>query len=325
MHPEFLNIFGFSIAWYGVLITAGVLGGALLAHRLAERRGLDTNLLGDMIFWTVLWGVVGARVFYVLTSPDEFRGAPLLDVINIRRGGISIHGGVVFGVLTILYYQWRYNINFYRYADLMAYGLALGIIGGRLGNFFNGADTVGRRTGWPVGFTWPEPGSPILGIFNGERNWTGFPGICVTPGSPDELANVVCALGGGTIVRGPVHLAQIYGLLVGVVLLIATRYWLRSPRPGWVTWNFILWYSVLRSVFEETFRLNPLLWPVYLNEGANAPGIGLFTWTQLFSIPLILVAAYMVWRIARRPVQVGDPAIARGQADPRAAASPRAE
>lgn len=326
MYPELVNIFGFSIAWYGVLITLGVLGGALLAHRLAEQRGLNTSLLGDMIFWTVLWGVVGARVFYVLTSADEFRGASLLDIINIRRGGISIHGGVVFGVLTILYYQWRYGINFYRYADLMAYGLALGIIGGRLGNFFNGADTVGRLTGWPVGFTWPEPGSPILGIFRSPRNWSSFPGVCVDPTGPDELASITCALGGGTVVRGPVHLTQIYGLLIGVVLLVLTYFWLRSRKPGWVTWNFILWYSVLRSVFEETFRLNPLWWQVYLNEGPNAPGIGLFTATQLFSIPLVLVAAYMVWRIARSPAPADDPPVVRAPEPPRQkSVRPRAE
>ncbi|HEX2864425.1 MAG TPA: prolipoprotein diacylglyceryl transferase [Deinococcales bacterium] len=308
MHPVLVNIFGLSIAWYGVLITIGVLVGAVLAQRLAARRGLNVDLLGDMIFWTVLWGVVGARVFYILTSPDEFRGASFLQLINIRQGGISIHGGVVFGVLVILYYQLRYRINFYRYADTMLYGLALGIIGGRIGNFFNGTDTMGRLTGWPIGYTWPNPGAPILGIFKSPDNWTGFPGLCYNPPQDTKIEPAAFFCQGGQFLRGPVHLTQIYGVLIGVVLVVCTYYWLKSKRPGWAMWNFVLWYSVLRSVFEETFRLNPLWWKVYLNEGPHAPGIGLFTATQLFSVPIILVAAYMLWRIRNQPVPADLPA-----------------
>jgi len=280
----------------------------VLANRLAAARGLNTDLLSDMIFWAVLWGLVGARVFYIFTSLDEFRGASLLKLINIREGGISIHGGVVFGVFVLLYYQWRYRINFYRYSDLMAYGLAFGIIGGRIGNFFNGSDTIGRLTSWPIGFTWPAEGSPILGIFRSENNWTGFPGFCQAGGTYQMLNEALCQLTGGSYLRGPVHLTQIYGALIGVALAVMTYLWLRSKRPGWVTWNFILWYSVLRSVFEETFRYNPLWWKVYLSEGPDAPGIGLFTATQLFSIPIALVAAFMLWRIARQPEQPHDAA-----------------
>ncbi len=303
MHPELVNIFGFPIAWYGVLITAGVLIGVVMAHRLARARGLNTNLLSDMTLWAVLWGVVGARVFYVLTSPGEFRGASFLQIINIRQGGISIHGGVVFGLIVILYYQWRYKINFYRYVETMGFGLALGIIGGRIGNFFNGSDTMGRLTSWPIGFTWPEVGSPILGIFTGARNWQGMPGLCALPNAAnpiDVVLGPMCA--GGQLVRGPVHLTQLYGAIIGLILFIACFFWLRSKRPGWAFWQFVLWYSVLRSVFEESFRLNPLAIKLYLSEGTAHPGIGLLTWTQLLSIPIIIVAIFMLWRIKRMPI-----------------------
>jgi phosphatidylglycerol---prolipoprotein diacylglyceryl transferase len=302
MHPELLNIFGFKIAWYGVLITLGVLIGTVLAGRIAQQRGLNTKLLSDMTIWVVLWGVVGARLMYIATNPSQFIGAPFMHWINTREGGIAIHGGVIFGILVILYYQWRYKINFYRYADLMIPGLALGIMGGRLGNFFNGSDTMGRLTGWAGGFIWPKPGDPILGVFKSDLNWTGFPGLCRTDTSVDILPQSLCH---GEYLRGPVHLTQIYGVIIGLMLLVAGFYWLRSKRPGWATWQFILWYSVLRAGWEETFRLNPLWWKVYLNEGTNAPGIGLFTATQLFSIPIIIVAVVMLVVIARRPEEPG--------------------
>jgi phosphatidylglycerol---prolipoprotein diacylglyceryl transferase len=299
VHPELFNIFGFKVAWYGVLITLGVLVGAIVAQRMAEKRGLNANLLSDMTVWVVAWGVVGARLMYIATSPGQFIGTPFLHWINIREGGISIHGGVIAGIMVILYYQRRYKINFYHYADLMTPGLALGVIGGRIGNFFNGSDTMGRLTGWPVGFTWPSVGEPILGIFKGENNWAGMPGLCKVGETWDVLPKILCR---DEYVRGPVHLTQIYGAVIGIILTIAAFYWLRSKRPGWATWQFILWYSLLRGGVEETFRLNPL-WPkVYLSEGPNAAGIGLFTVTQVFSIPIVILAAYMLYVIARRPL-----------------------
>ena len=315
MHPELLNIFGFKIAWYGVLITLGVLIGAVLANRMAERRGLNTNLLSDMIVWCVAWGVVGARVMYIATSPSQFIGTPWTHWINIREGGIAIHGGIIFGIFVILYYQWRYKINFYQYADLMAPGLALGIIGGRLGNFFNGSDTMGRLTGWPVGYTWPNPGDAILGFFKTANNWTGFPGLCKRGNEWEVIGQELCTAFKGEYARGPVHLTQIYGVIIGAILLVAGFYWLRSKRPGWATWQFILWYSVLRAGWEETFRLNPLWWNVYLSEGKDAAGIGLFTATQLFSIPIILLAIVMLVVIARRPEvpHAAPPALASAQ------------
>jgi phosphatidylglycerol:prolipoprotein diacylglycerol transferase len=311
VHPELFklpdNFFipflsGFSVAWYGVLITMGVLIGAWIANRMAARRGLDTNLLSDMIFFSVLWGVIGARVLYVATSFSQFQFVPgegigqwLLKVINIREGGMSIHGGLLFGIAALLYYQWRYKVNMYKYADLFVPGVALGIIGGRIGNFFNGADTIGRFTNTGVGFTWPGFGDSILGIFNAQRNWTGMPGLCKQPNG-DGIVALLCVNGDPS--RGPVHLTQIYGVFIGVALTIACFYWLRSRRPGWAFWQFVLWYSILRAGVEETFRLNPLTVRLFVD---NNLGIGLLTFTQIVSIPLIALALWQLARIRRQP------------------------
>lgn len=307
MHPELFKIGSFAVAWYGVLITLGVLIGAVVGSRLAERRGLNANLMSDMIFWAVLWGVVGARVVYVLTSASQFTQNAdepfftwLIRLINIREGGLAIHGGLIFGIAALYYYQRRYKINFYQYADLFVPGVALGIIGGRLGNFFNGNDTVGRLTASPLGWTWPNTGSSILGIFTGERNWQGLSSLCFVNG---ETKNGVDCLLNQAAVRGPVHLTQIYGVFIGVALTIAAFYWLRSKRPGWVFWQFIFWYSLLRSVVEETFRLNPLFLKLWIDDGPKGLGVGLLTLTQIYSIPLCLLALFMLWRIGKQPEQ----------------------
>lgn len=284
MDPVAFQIGGFAIAWYGILITAGILIGAWIATRLARERGLDVNLFNDMVLWAVAWGVVGARIVFVLTSPHAFQNATFFDYINIRQGGISIHGGLAGGLLVLLYYAWRYKINFYRYAELMIPGVALGIIGGRIGNIMNGSDTVGRVTGWDIGYIWPPEAR-------------GFHDAMCNPSLRLNLAQY-CENG---IVTAPVHFTQLYGVFIGVLILIGAYFWLKSRKPGWAFWQFWLWYSILRAVFEETFRLNPLPWKVYLNEGRDAPGIGLFTDTHIASIPIILISLFMLYRIARRP------------------------
>ena len=303
--PVLSSLGGFSIAWYGVLITMGVMIGAVIATRIAERRGLNTNLLSDMVFWSVVWGVVGARLGYVVTSPRNFVYTSqdtiftwLGKIANIREGGLSIHGGVILGIIVLIYYARRYKINFYQYVDLYAPGLALGIIGGRLGNFFNGADTIGRLTTLPIGWTFPGWGDNILGIFTAQRNWAGMPGLC-KPTTGEVTVSPLCQVG-VEYLRGPVHLTQMYGVFIGVILTIAVFYWLRSKRPGWVFWNMILWYSILRAGIEETFRLNPLTWKVFED---NNLGIGFFTFTQLFSIPLIIISLLMLERIKKEPEQ----------------------
>jgi phosphatidylglycerol---prolipoprotein diacylglyceryl transferase len=292
MHPVFFQIGNFAIAWYGVLITLGVVIGAMIGTRMARARGLNEDLFSNLILWSVLWGVIGARVFFVATSWDLFRGKsglPLLqDVINIRQGGISIHGGLIFGVGALIYLCRKHRINFYRYADLFVPGVCFGIIGGRLGNIMNGSDTVGRVTGWPVGYVWPD--------------WArGFHDAMCNPNLQENLVAYCTTRGGLRVMTAPVHFTQLYGVIIGIILSVLVFRWLRSRRPGWTFWQFWLWYSILRAGWEETFRLNPLSPTLYLSEGLDKAGVGLLTFTQIGSIPLILAALYFLSRLRRQP------------------------
>ncbi|GGL97699.1 prolipoprotein diacylglyceryl transferase [Deinococcus aerophilus] len=294
MNPVFLQIGSFTIAWYGVLITLGIVAGAWIGTRMARERGLNVNLFSDMILWMIIWGLIGARLVFVLTSWGQFSGTPfpriLFDIINLRAGGISIHGGLIGGILVLIYYTRRYKLNFYQYADLCVPGVAFGIIGGRIGNIMNGTDTVGRVTGWAVGYRWPDS----------ARSFHN--GMCVPNPNPNmDLSQYCQTIGGQLVMTAPVHFAQLYGVIIGIILSVAAFFWLRSLKPGWTFWQFWLWYSVLRAGWEETFRLNPLLPNVYLSQGLDKSGIGLLTETQLISIPLIIVSIWMLIRIRNRP------------------------
>ena len=275
MDPTLIQIGSFRIAWYGLFLTLAIFGAFELAKRILKGWGFDPNRFEQIAFWAVIWGVIGARLGYVITSPAEFNANPI-EALYIWRGGLSFHGGMIGGMIPLIYYARRYGAPLWPYFDAIVPGVALGIIAGRLGNFMNGSDTVGRLTTWPIGFTWPTSA-------------VGFPGVC--KGINDISEYTQC---GAALVRGPVHLTQIYGVIIGIVLLALAFYWIRQNRSyGYVFWQFVLWYSVLRAGIEETFRLNPLLIKSYVNESA---GIGFFTTTQVISIPLIIAAIVILAR-----------------------------
>lgn len=303
MDPILVQIGPIAIRWYGVLIALGVVAGGAWGVREARRRGLDPDALLDMAPWLVLGGILGARLVFVATSPGAVfgPGSTPLDALAIWKGGASIHGGVLGAVAATWLYARAKRLNMWAYLDLMTPAGAIGIIGGRLGNIMNGSDTTGRLTRWPIGVTWPEPGQDIFGAFGrvvfGDDLWRGYRGICDL-GSDVALAQ--CAQLGGEIVRGPVHFTQFYGVLVGV-LLVPIVWWAfrRSRRPGFAFWYFVLWYSVIRSVIEEPFRDNPLPIRLFVSDGIDGVGVGLFTLTQIVSLALVLLAIAMLARVAR--------------------------
>lgn len=280
-----LQIGPLAIRWYGLLIAAGVVFGSIWALHAARKRKMDTEKLLDSAVWLVLAGIIGARLVYVITSPGNFfgPGANPLDAFKVWEGGISIHGGVI-GIMVALYFYARSKgMNMWDMLDVLTPVGALGIIGGRIGNFMNGSDTGGRLTELPIGFTWPEPGTETFGAVGrfifGDNLWQFSPPVCNTVPFGDPCT---------------VHLTPLYGMLVGVALIFVIGWALnRNRMAGFVFWQFVMWYSLLRSVIEEPFRDNPLFLNVYLNESA---GIGLFTLTQLISIPLIVFA---LWQISR--------------------------
>jgi phosphatidylglycerol---prolipoprotein diacylglyceryl transferase len=284
MDPIIVTIGPLALRWYGVLIALGVVAGAVWTLRAARGRGLDAEWLLDMAPWMVGAGIIGARLVYVVTSPSAFfgPGGEPLRAFYVWEGGVSIHGAVV-GIMLVL--AWRARLKGYdlwRYLDVLAPVAAFGIIGGRIGNFMNGTDTGGRLTDWPIGFTWPAPGTATLGEFGrlvfGEPLWLYAPPVCRTLpfGEP-------CV----------VHLTPAYGALVGVALVGIIAWALARTRvPGAVFLHLVVWYSVLRSVLEEPFRDNPLPWPAYFDA---AGGVGLFTLTQLMSVPIVLIALYLLW------------------------------
>lgn len=139
-----ITIFGFSIAFYGIIIGIGMLLGITLAARDAERRGIGEDTVYDFALLGIVCGVIGARLYYVFFQWDNYRGN-LLEILNLRAGGLAIYGGVIGGILSLMVYCKRKKQNFLNLADSLILGVLVGQILGRWGNFFN-AEAFGRYT-----------------------------------------------------------------------------------------------------------------------------------------------------------------------------------
>ena len=139
-----ITIFGFSIAFYGIIIGIGMLLGITLAARDAEKRGIGEDTIYDFALLGIVFGVIGARLYYVFFRWDNYRGN-LLEILNLRAGGLAIYGGVIGGILSLMVYCRRKKRNFLNLADSLILGVLVGQILGRWGNFFN-AEAFGRYT-----------------------------------------------------------------------------------------------------------------------------------------------------------------------------------
>ena len=139
-----ITIFGFSIAFYGIIIGIGMLLGITLAARDAEKRGIGEDTIYDFALLGIVFGVIGARLYYVFFRWDNYRGN-LLEILNLRAGGLAIYGGVIGGILSLMFYCKRKKQNFLNLADSSILGVLVGQILGRWGNFFN-AEAFGRYT-----------------------------------------------------------------------------------------------------------------------------------------------------------------------------------
>lgn len=139
-----INIFGFRIAFYGIIIALGMLAGINMACADAKRRGQNPELYLDFAMYAIIFSIIGARTYYVIFEWDMYKD-DLLQIFNLRAGGLAIYGGVIAAVITLIVYCRVKKQSFFSMADSGVLGLILGQIIGRWGNFFN-AEAFGGYT-----------------------------------------------------------------------------------------------------------------------------------------------------------------------------------
>lgn len=131
-----ITVFGFEIAYYGMIIGLGVVAGILMAAHEAKRTKQNPETYYDLAIYAVILSVIGARIYYVVFSWDQYKN-DLLSIFNIRQGGLAIYGGVIIAIIVVIVFARVKKLSFWQLADTAVLGLISGQIIGRWGNFFN--------------------------------------------------------------------------------------------------------------------------------------------------------------------------------------------
>ena len=152
------SVFGRDVAWYGILITCGMILAVLTAVRLAKKEGISVDDITDFAFIVILIGVIGARAYYVIFTWKDYGylvtdgsflhnlGRTLYNCVAVWEGGLAIYGGVLAGLLTGYFFARKKKIPVLKIFDILAAVVLIGQVIGRWGNFINieayGAETT---------------------------------------------------------------------------------------------------------------------------------------------------------------------------------------
>lgn len=139
----------FTIYWYGIMLALAFFVSFRICLLFAKQKYPEENqnvskVLYDIVFYLLIFGILGARLYYVILNINYYLSNPF-EIIMLNHGGLSIHGGLFGGAIAIIIYTKIHKLNFHKYADIIALGLPIGQAIGRWGNFFN-SEAFGKPT-----------------------------------------------------------------------------------------------------------------------------------------------------------------------------------
>lgn len=226
MNPEAFQLGPLTIRWYGIFVAAAFLVGFLFAGRRARKRGISVDSISDLLFWTMVSGIVGARALYVIQEwKGQFAGGPLLEVVRIDHGGLVFFGGFLAGIGAVVLISRIRRLPLFTIGDVMAPVVPLGQAIGRIGCLLNGCCF----------------GHP-------------FQGFCAIRYGPDSAVGYVQQVkgvtGGGAVVLPVFPIQAVYSIanlaMVAVLLVVERRFNMRGRLFG----LFMILYGSTRFVLE---------------------------------------------------------------------------
>lgn len=229
----------FAIAYYGIIIACGMMGGVLLAAAIAKRSGQDPDTYYDLAIYAILFSLVGARLYYVAFK-WEYYSQDLTRILNVREGGLAIYGGVIAAIITVYVYTKVKHLSFSLLLDTAGPGLVLGQCIGRWGNFFN-REAFGGYCNNIFAMQ-----LPVSAVRSGDIT--------------QELRENIMVVDGISYIQ--VHPTFLYESMWNFVLLVLLLvYWKHRKFDGEVFLLYVLGYGVGRF-WIESLRTDQLLLPV---------------------------------------------------------------
>lgn len=225
MNRTILSIGSFHIYWYSVLIALGIIIGLYLLIKEAKKQNISKDTIIDIAFYTIIWGIIGARIYYVIFNIKPYLSNPL-SILYIWEGGLAIYGGIIGGFITLIYQTKKKNIKLSKLTDMIVPSLILAQAIGRWGNFFN-----------------QEAHGSIVSLEFLKKL---------------HLPNFIIK---GMYINGkyyhPTFLYESLWCLLGFILLIIIRKLYNKRKDGTLTYIYLIWYGIGRF-FIESLRTDSL-------------------------------------------------------------------
>ena len=118
MNPIAFTIGGFEVRWYSLMLLTGMLIAIFMVIREGKRFNIPKDFMFNLAFWVIIIGIICARIYYCIFNYELYQNN-ILDVFKIWEGGLAIHGGIIGGLITIVVYTKRYNINTFKITDII--------------------------------------------------------------------------------------------------------------------------------------------------------------------------------------------------------------
>ncbi len=251
----------FFIAFYGMIIALGMLVGVSVILKEAKRVGFDEDKFLDVCIITIIVGVIGARLYYVIFAWDYYKDN-LLSIFNIRQGGLAIYGGVLAGIACLAVLSKIRKLDFLQVLDVSILGVVIGQIFGRWGNFFN-REVFGQYTDGPFAMLLP------LNSIRSQQDVT-----------PEMLTNLVHLNGVDYISVHPTFLYEsLWNLGLLIIMLLMRK---KKKFNGQIFFMYLLGYGAGRFWIEGIRTDQLKLW------GTNLPV------SQLVAAVMVVLGALLI-------------------------------
>ena len=225
MNSTLLDLGFFSIKWYSFFIFIGIIIASILIIREYTKKDSNKDKLIDILFYGIIIGILGARIYYVLFNLDYYLTNPI-EILEIWNGGLAIHGGIISVFIFLLVYCKKKKMNFLLLLDILVVGVIIAQSIGRWGNFFNG-EAYGRIVDLSFLKGLHLPKFIIDGMYI-----DGF-------------------------YREPTFLYESVFSFIGFIILLLVRK-IKSLRVGQLTGIYFIWYGIERFIIES-FRSDSLM------------------------------------------------------------------
>lgn len=218
------------IYWYSICIFLAMLTASILVFKEAKRKQIDEEFIINLIFDTIIIGVLGARAYYVIFNLEYYLVHPI-EILEIWNGGLAIHGGIIAGSFFVYHYCKKHKVDIITMADIIAVGLMIAQAIGRWGNFFN-CEAYGGVTTYDA---------------------------LVNAGIPKFVRDGMFILGE---YRQPTFFYESIWCFFGFLAMIFIRKYDKVLKKGQLTGFYLIWYGVARLIIEaarsDSLMLGPL-------------------------------------------------------------------